>query len=152
MGERMAERVALVSKTDPRGILGSATYSGDVIDASLYDSLMFVMSIGKMTSSGKVTMTVYKGTGSSAATITTSITSAELTCTGAAGTFETDQQVIVDVDVSKEGAYRYYKGTVVAGGTTTGGSYLDVAVFGSRARYHPGSDDDLASVKSITYA
>jgi len=34
--------------------------------------------------------------------------------------------------------------------TTAGGSFFDVSVFGSRARWHTGAD--LASVKSITYA
>ena len=150
MSERLAQRVALVAQNDPAGILASSTTTSDVIDASLYDSLMFVLSLGAMTSSGKVTLTVYKGTTSTAAAITSSVTSVVLTCTG---TTDANEQAIIDVDCSNEDAYRYYKGTVVANGnTTTGTAYMSMSVFGSKARFHPASDNDLASVKSITYA
>ena len=112
--------------------------------------LMFVLSLGKMTSSGNVTLTVYKGTVSAAASITSSVTSVVLTCTG---TTDADEQAIIDVDVSNEGAYQYYKGTVVANAnTTTGKAYMSMSVWASESRFNPATDNDLASVKSITYA
>ena len=110
MSERLAQRVALVSQIDTWGVLASSTSTSDIIDASLYDSLMFILSLGTITSSGKLTMTIYKGTVAAAASITSSVTSVTFT------EKDDDKQHVIDVDVSKEGAYRYYKGTVVANG------------------------------------
>ena len=152
MSERLAQRVALVACNDPDSIDPSSTTTSDVIDASLYDSLMFVLSLGVVTSSGVITLTVYKGTSSTAASITSSVTSVKLGILGV-GLTDQDKQAIIDVDVSNEGNYRYYKGTVVANGeTTTSGSFASLHVFGSKTRFHPASDNDLSSVKSITYA
>ena len=145
MSERLAQRVALLATVDPYGVSSTQTITCDTIDASLYDSLMFVMSIGNITSSGKITMTVYKGTA------TGTISSAVATVTSPQA-LTPDKQFIVDVDVSAEGSYRYYKGVMVANDeTTTGGAIASMHVFGSKARFHPASDNDLASV-SITYA
>ena len=152
MSERLAQRVALLATVDPQGIDPSATSTSDVIDASLYDSLMFVMSMGLITSSGVVTLTVYKGTSSTAASITESVASVKLGVLGV-GLSDSGAQAIIDVDVTKEGNYRYYKGTMVANAeTSTSGSFFSLHVFGSKTRFHPASDNDLASVKSITYA
>lgn len=152
MAERLAQKVALIAQIDPQGITASSTTTCDVIDASLYDSLMFVMQLGKMTSSGKVTLTVYKGTSSTVGSITSSVTSVTLGCTGAAAAFDADKQAIVDVDVATEGK-QYYKARIVANGnTTTGTAYYSLSVFADSTRFHPATDNDLASVKSITYA
>ena len=91
-------------------------------------------------------MTIYKGTSSTAASITSSVTSVTLT------EKDDDKQHVVDVNVSKEGAYRYYKATVVAnGGTTTGACFASVVCLGGSARFHPASDDDLATA-TVTLA
>jgi hypothetical protein len=150
MGERLAQKVALIAQVDPSGILASSTGISDVIDASLYDSLMFVLCVGTMTSSGKVTMTVYKGTTSTVGSITSSVASVVLTCTG--GT-DADEQAIIDVDVSKETNKQYYKAKILANGaTTTGKAYYSMSVFADSTRFHPATDNDLASVKTIVYA
>jgi hypothetical protein len=151
MSERLSQKVALVACLDPDSIDPSATFTGDVIDASRYNSLMFVLSCGVITSSGKITLTVYKGTVATAASITSSVASVTLGVT--TGASDQDKQAIIDVDVSKETSYRYYKGTVVANGeTTTSGSFYSMHVFADSSRFHPASDNDLASVKSITLA
>ena len=122
MSERMAQRVALLACIDPKEGAGGVTSTSDVIDASLYDSLMFVMAIGAVTSSGAVTLTVYKGTAAAATSITSSVTSAVLTFA------DDNKQVIVDVDCSKEGAYRYYKGTIVENAEHLSGTGTGVCV------------------------
>ena len=146
MSERLAQRVALVATIDPQDSGASQTTTCDVIDASLYDSLMFIMAIQAITSSGASKLTIYKGTKATVGSITTSVTSVSLT------EKMDNKQMIVDVDVSNEGSYRYYKAQVVenASGTTTG--KICVMVLGSKARFHPASDNDLSSVESITYA
>jgi hypothetical protein len=152
MSKRLAQQVALVAMVDPVDSGASNTTTCDVIDASLYDSLMFVMAVGAVTSSGKYTMTVYKGTTSTVGSITSSVTSAVLTCTGLAATFEDNAQAIIDVDVSHEGNYRYYKAQVVESANTTTGGKTVLMVFGGKSRVNPATDNDLASVKRITYA
>ena len=117
-----------------------------MIDASLYDSLMFVMSVGAITSSGSITLTVYKGTAAAAASITSSVASAAVTGTG------DNTQKIIDVDCSAEGNFRYYKGTMVANAqTTTGGCYASLVVFGNSTRFGPATDNDLSSA-AVSYA
>jgi len=146
MSERLGQKVALLGTIDPTFIGASATSTSDVVDARLYDSLLFVMSVGTITSSSSLTLTVYKGTAS--ATVTSTVASASVTHLG------DNTQKIVDVDVSKEGAYRYYKGTVVVngGGCSSGGGSGDcwgnfaLNIFGNSTRFHPASDNDLASV------
>ena len=147
MSERMAQRVALLAAIDPVDGTASATTTSDVIDASMYDSLMFVYAMGAtITSSSKYTLTVYKGTVAAAANITSSVTSITF------GPNDDVKQKIIDVDCSKEGAYRYYKGTVVQNNATTTKGKHCLFVFGSKTRVHPASDNDLSSVSSITYA
>ena len=146
MSERLAQRVALLSQIDPMGVLASSTTTGDVIDASLYDSLMFILSLGTITSSGKLTMTIYKGTVAAAASITSSVTSVTFT------EKDDDKQHVIDVDVSNELSNRYYKMTLVAnGGTTTGACFASAIALGSKARFHPASDNDL-STATVTLA
>ena len=147
MSERLAQRVALLSTIDPAEGAASATTTSDVIDARLYDSLMFVYAMGAtITSSSKYTLTVYKGTVAAAATITSTVTSVTM------GPGDDAKQKIIDVDVSKEGAFRYYKGTVVQNDATTTSGIHTLMLFGSSTRYHPATDNDLSSVSSITYA
>jgi hypothetical protein len=151
MSERLAQRVSVVAMIDPMGILASSTTTCDVIDAKLYDSLMFILALGAITSSGQVTMTVYKGASATATKITSSITAADR-LEVSTGATDADKQQIIDVDVSKEGK-RYYLAQIVANGeTTTGGAFASMVVLGSKPRYHPASDNDLASVDQIILA
>jgi len=149
MSERLAQRVAVVGTIDANNTAGTTTC--DIIDASLYDSLMFVLAMGTFTSSGRIAMTVYKGTVPTTASITSSVTSAVLSCTGTGGLSDCGEQAIIDIDVSNEGSYRYYKAQLSSTALGTG-TYYNMVVLGSKARFHPASDDDLASVKSITLA
>ena len=145
MSERLAQKVALLGTIDPEGVTASSTSTSDVIDAKLYDSLLFVYSLGAITSSGKVTLTIYKGDSATATKITSTVTSVTLTEKG------DNKQHVVDVDVSKEDA-RYYKGTLVAnGGTTSGGCFHSMVILGDNTRYHPASDNDLSSA-TVTLA
>ena len=146
MSERLAQQVAILSVIDPDTATGSLTSTGDVIDAKLYDKLMFILMAGVVTSSGKITLTVYKGTKSTAASITSTVTSCTINYAN------DDKQKIIDVDVSKEGNYRYYKPVLTTNGGTNSGSYAAALALGSSTRYHPASDNDLSSVASITYA
>ena len=146
MSERLAQKVALLATIDPAEGTASATTTSDVIDAKLYDSLMFVYALGAtITSSSKYTLTVYKGSVATAASITSSVTSITM------GPGDDAKQKIIDVDVSHEAA-RYYKGTVVQNDATTTSGIHSLMVFGSSTRYHPATDNDLSSVSSITYA
>ena len=146
MSERISQQFALLACIDPQGVTASSTTTCDVIDASLYDSLMFVLSAGAVTSSGKYTMTIYKGTVATVGSITSAVASVTMVYT------DDNKQEIVDVDVSAEGNYRYYKARIVAnGGTASGGSFYSLHVFGAGTRFHPASDNDLSSA-TVTLA
>lgn len=145
MGERLAQQVALLSTIDPRGLATGTDVDGDIIDASLYDSLLFIVSLGTITSSGEVTLTIYKGDGSTATGITTSVESVDF------GFADDNKQHIVDIDVSKEGK-RYYMPTLTSNAETTATAcFASVVVLGSSARFHSGIDNDLGSV-TVTMA
>ena len=146
MSKRLAQQVALLATIDPQDSSASLTTTCDVIDASLYDSLMFVMAVGTVTSSGVYTLTVYKGTSSTVGAITSSVASATLNFTKDNG------QTIIDVDVSNEGNYRYYKAQIVESANTTTGGKTVLMVFGGKSRSNPATLNDLASVDAITYA
>lgn len=143
MGERLSQEVALLGTIDPSGIASGTTYSSDVIDAQLYNSLMFVYSLGNITSSGVVTLKAKKGTVTT--TMTSTITSTTLS------EKDDNKQWVVDIDVDAEGS-RYYQFTAASNaGTATGACFHSAVLLGGKTRYHPATDNDLSSA-TVTVA
>lgn len=142
MSERASEMAGLVSCIDAQKIAAAGSVTGDVIDASLYDSILFITSIGTVSScSGDVTFTLYEGTAT--ATVTTTVGTVAHT---SSSTGDQNTQLIFDLDCEDLTGpnYRYVKPRLTyAGGT---GAWVSMVALGFKPRFHPASDGDLASV------
>jgi len=144
MSERASQMAGLVATIDPVKSSGK-TWTSDVIDASLYDSVLFILSIGAVSScSGVVTLKVYEGTATG--TVTTLIGSTAFT---AANTSSQNVQLIWDHDCERMSGpnYRYVKATVT--NASNSGALISLVGLGFKPRFHPASDGDLASVQVI---
>ena len=144
MSERASQEFAIVATLDPDISTGKA-WTTDVIDASLYDSIVFIVQTGTVSSStGKVSLVVYDGT----ATGTVSSTVGSMAKTQSS-TGDEDYQLIFDLDCADLTSvnHRYVKGILTVSGST--GTYFSLVALGFKPRFHPASDGDLASVKSI---
>jgi hypothetical protein len=105
-----------------------------------FDRVMFVLQTG--TCAAATDFTVLSGTASG--TVSTNVTS----ITQLAAT-DDNVQAIVEVDASALGdSHRYIKGQIKTGGS----NQFSCVALGGRARYHPASDGDLASVSEIVNA
>lgn len=143
MSERVSQMAGLVATIDPLAAPSSTTKNSDVIDASLYDSIMFIASVGaNCCSSGNLTMTVFEGT--STGTVTTSVGAT----THAKATGGENFQYIFDLDCADLSGpnYRYVKAQLKSTGKPMEFSLVGL---GFKPRYHPASAGDLASVKAI---
>ena len=149
MSERASQMCAVVSAIDPAAT-AVGTSTGDVIDASLYDSILFILSVGNVSSStATIKLKVYEGTAT--ATVTTAIGTVSLTAAGTGGSDVQNKQYLYDLDcaILTGPTYRYVKPTVV---TATKDSIYALTAIGFKPRFHPASDSDVASVGSITVA
>lgn len=144
MSERASEMVSLVATIDPDLSTGK-TWNSDVIDASLYDSILFIVMTGSISSSsGKVLFKCLEGTASGTVSTTVGSTSRTQASTGTQ-----DYQILYDLDCEDLTGpnYRYVKGQITVSGST--GAYIAMAALGFKPRFHPASDGDLASVYAI---
>ena len=147
MSERASEMAALVAAIDPKSITtAGGVLTGDVIDASLYDSILFIANIGAVSScSGGLTLKVYEGTAT--ATVTTLVGSVAWT---ALNTSSGNVQIMFDLDCADLTGpnYRYIKATLTSFAANTG-TFVSMVGLGFKPRFHPGSDSDLASLITI---
>ena len=146
MSERASQMCALVATIDPVKTTAGTTSTCDVIDASLYDSVLFIVSVGAVSScSGGVTFKLYEGTATG--TVTTLVGSTAWT---AANTSSQNVQLIWDHDCERMTGpnHRYLKATL-APFTGNTGTYYSMVALGFKPRFHPASDGDLASIVTI---
>ena len=144
MSERASQMAGLVATIDPVNSTGK-TWTSDVIDASLYDSVLFILSVGAVSSSsGKIVLKVNEGTAT--ATVTTLVGS---TSWLQGNTSSGNVQLIFDLDCMNLSGpnYRYVNATATVSGST--GFYFSLVGLGFKPRFHPASDGDLSSVKAI---
>ena len=145
MSEYASQKFAVIGALDPQFSSGS-TVDTDIVNAALYDSVVFLWQTGSVSScSGKIVFTVYEGTKSTVAS-----TSVDKVTWLQSSTGDQNLQYILEVpiDVMNQPAYKYLKGRAVF--SAGSGTYLSCAVLGFGARFHPASDNDAASVDSIT--
>lgn len=134
----------LVATVDPVSSTGK-TWNSDVIDASLYDSILFIASIGAVSScSGKITLKVLEGTATGTVTTVVGSTAKTATSTG-----DNNWQLIYDLDCADLTGpnYRYVKAQLINGANS--GALVSLVGLGFKPRFHPASAGDLASVKAI---
>lgn len=142
MAERASEKAAVIGTIDPYRIPAAGSVTGDVIDAKLFDHVMFIAMVGNVSScSGDITFKLYEGTKSTATKVTTLVASSKHSGTS---TGDNDYQWVFDYPTSYMGSNRYLKPVI----TYAGGTGADVAcvALGFHPRYHPASDNDLSTV------
>jgi hypothetical protein len=144
MSERASQMAGLVATIDPNNSTGE-TQTSDVIDASLYDSVLFILSVGAVSSSsGKIVLKVYEGTATG--TVSTSVGATTWT---QGNTSSGNVQLIYDLDMQNLTGpnYRYVKATCTVSGST--GFFYSLVGLGFKPRFHPASQGDLSSVLAI---
>lgn len=140
MSERASEMAAILGTLDPTSSAASGTFTFEDIDASKYDSVVFVVQTGSACSSGTNTMTITGYEGTSTGSVTTSITSSS-------HALEANAQYVLDIDMADLSGpnYRY----VTAKAVTNDVADVSGVALGFKPRYHPASDGDLTSVQFI---
>lgn len=140
MSERANEMAAVVGTLDPTTGVASGTFTFDEIDASKFDSVLFIIQTGGVSSSGSAVATIIGLEGSSTGAVTTSINSVT-------HELESDAQYLYEIDTADLSGpnYRYVSAKFKADANA---SYSGVAL-GFKPRFHPASDNDLASVQVI---
>jgi len=139
----LSEQLAVCATIDPEAQTASAVNT-DVIDMQKFDRVLFIVSVGEMTTNGTVDFAVKSdsASGGSYATAEASIT--QLTEAGG----DSDKQVLVEVraiDVAANGN-RYIRGTLT---TATAASDVSVVAIGTPRFGSPVTSIDLASVDEI---
>jgi hypothetical protein len=143
---RADQAVAVVECTDPDAYTTGAV-TGDIIDMSDFEQVMFVVMVGDLGSSATVDFQVYQGN-TAALGSPKVITSAAITQLTDAST-DSDKQAIVVVkqaDLDEAGGFRWIRGTLTVGTAT---SDAGVIALGLYPTYGPASDYDLSSVDEI---
>lgn len=144
MSERASEYCALLGTIDPMGAADDALLTSDEVDVSGFDSILFIALAGTVCSSGNVlTMTIYEGT---TGACTNSVDTVTRTCSTADDNF----QLMFDFDTSHIASPTYDTMKMTLGVTSGKKAELAGVILGFKPRYHPASDNDLASLYTIT--
>lgn len=146
-----SERVAVVSVIDPAD-RASGTTTGDAIDMSVHDQVMFIVMVGNIQKPNTIDFKVTESATSGGTY--TPISGKAITQLTQAGT-DHNKQAIINVSASELGAgMRYLKGRLyVAGVTGTGNNAQSVLTLAFKSRYSSATTSttygDLASVDEI---
>jgi len=146
MPARAVQDFAIVGTIDPAS-MSAGTVTTDIVDASLYDKVVFIFQCGTVSScTGKIVFTIYEGTVTG--TVSTSL---DTLTWNASSSADEDRQWLIEVPGEALGTnYRYLKGRAVYSGGT--GAGISALVLGMKPRFHPGYDGDLATVETIIYS
>lgn len=146
-----SERVAVVSVIDPAD-RASGTTTGDAIDMSVHDEVMFIVMVGNIVKGDTIDFKVTESATSNGTF--TPISGKAITQLTQAGT-DHNKQAIINVRASDLTAgYRYLKGRLyVTGVTGTGNNGSSVLTLAFKSRYSSATTSttygDLASVDEI---
>lgn len=142
--DKLSEKLAVVSVIDPDAY-GTGAVTGDWVDMRIFNRCMFIFTAGDLGASATVDGKIQEATDSSG-TGAQDITGKAITQLTKAGT-DDNKQAIIEVDAGDLSAGF----THVAPVLTVGAAACDAGVIGLAGvpRYHPASDDDLASVDEI---
>lgn len=147
MATKWTENNAVLATIDPDAYTAAA-YNTDVIDMRYWDTVVFVVMVGTLGASATVDFVVNYDT-ASGGSYASAVTGKSITQLTQAGT-DDDKQVIVEVSAAELAAEginaRYLRGTLTVGTATSDAGLIAI---GSRARYQPADDFDLASVDEI---
>ena len=141
---RLSEAIAVVATVDPEASSVGAA-SSDYIDMQDFESIIAIVSLGIMVSSGTLDFKLQQATSSTGAGVK-DITSASITQMTSA---DNDEQAIVGLratalDVAND--FQFVKGVLTFG---TAGGDSSVVILAGNPKVGPASDNDLASVGEI---
>lgn len=141
---KLSEKLAVVSVIDPDAYATGAQ-TGDWVDMSKFNRVMFIFLAGTLGSLATVDGKVQEATDSSG-TGNQDITGKSITQLTEAST-DDDKQAIIEVDAGDLSAgYDFVAPVMTVGAATSDAVCIGLA---GVPRYHPASDDDLASVDEI---
>lgn len=145
--EALSQQLAVVATIDPDSLSAGAANS-DAVDMSKFNRVLFLFLSGDLgtsaTMDGKLQGSVDGSTG------WTDLSGKSITQFTQAGS-DSDKQALVEITAEElagygSGTYRYVRGVITIG---TAASEAALVALGASARFHPASDDDLASVDEI---
>lgn len=144
MTEKLRDLLAVVATIDPDANTAAA-YSTDWIDMTIFQEVLFIVMAGVIAASGTIDFKVQEATsatGAGAQDLATGTLSITQLTTG-----DNDEQTLVDVEAEDlSTGFTHVKGVMTV---TTAAADSAVVALGSRARFNPASDNDLASVGEI---
>lgn len=144
MTEKLRDLLAVVATIDPDANTAAA-YSTDYIDMTIFQEVLFIVMAGEIAASGTIDFKVQEATsatGAGAQDLATGTLSITQLTTG-----DNDEQTLVDVEAEDlSTGFTHVKGVMTV---TTAAADSAVVALGSRARFNPASDNDLASVGEI---
>jgi hypothetical protein len=137
-----SEKIAVVATIDPDAY-GAGAQNSDVVDMSNFESLLVLLQVGDIVTTGTVDLIVQS---SAVAAMSSPVTVKSITQLTAAGT-DSDKQVLVNVrgEHLTEG-HRYVRVTVTFG---VAGADAGLVILGVNPFYSPASNHDLDSVDEI---
>jgi hypothetical protein len=148
--EMLSQGLAVVSCIDPDAY-AAAAYNGDAVDLSKFSRALFIVMAGDLGSSATLDYKLQGSvTGSSG---WTDLSGKAITQLTEAGT-DSNKQAIIEITAeelqefakSAGAAYRYVRDVMTVG---TAASDCGAIGLAGGARFHPASDDNLASVDEI---
>ena len=148
MSKRGNQEFSIVSAIDPAAS-ANGTITSDVIDAALYDKVVFIIQSG-VCSSKDVKMVFNTFEGTKTATVATSLDSYTWTAT-TTGSDENLQWIVeVPTSIMNMPKYRYLSASLVTSVSTL--NNFSMVGLGMGNRFAPGNVGDLASVENIDIA
>lgn len=140
--EKAFEHFAVLGVINP--VSTSTASNTTVIDVSLFEKIVFLISVGTVTATGTVNFVV-KGDTASGGSFTTTVTGKSITQLDST---DSNKQVIVEVDANALGAqgFRYVRGTLTA---ATAASVVNVIALGFGCTYGNANQFNLSTVDEI---
>lgn len=143
--EQLSQQLAVVSCIDPDAYAAGAA-NGDAVDMSKFNRVVYVVMAGDLGSSATLD---YKLQGSADASSWSDLSGKSITQLTQAGS-DSDKQAVVEITAEElhgySSTYRYVRDVMTVGTATSDCGAIGLA---GDARFHPASDDDLASVDEI---
>ena len=144
MSAFLSEKLAVVATIDPDAY-GTGTQGSDYVDMTKFNRVLFVVQAGTLGSSATLDFKIQEATSSAGAGVVDLAGKAVTQLTDAST--DSDKQAIVEVCANELSAgFTHVRGVMtIATATSDAGAIALAGV----PRYHPASDNDLASVDEI---
>ncbi len=144
--EQLSQQLAVVATNDPDSY-GAGANNGDAVDMSKWNRVLFVVMSGDLGASATLDCKLQgSADGSSGWTDLSGKAITQLTQAGS----DSDKQALIEITAEElhgySASYRYVRSVLTIG---VAASEAAVVALGAGARFHPASDDDLASVDEI---